>query len=93
MPLRMSIHNAGAIRAALLSNVTTSDLLALTQLHLNTALILVQAALPSMRAAGFGRIVLISSRAALGLRDPHRLFRHQSRHDRHGPHLGAGTRA
>jgi NAD(P)-dependent dehydrogenase (short-subunit alcohol dehydrogenase family) len=61
------VHNAGAIRAALLSNVTTSDLLALTQLHLNTALILVQAALPSMRAAGFGRIILISSRAALGL--------------------------
>jgi 3-oxoacyl-[acyl-carrier protein] reductase len=61
------VHNAGAIRAALLADVTTEDLTALTQLHLNTALVLVQAALPSMRAAGFGRIVLISSRAALGL--------------------------
>ena len=61
------VHNAGVIRTALLSYVTTRDLLELTQLHLNTALTLVQAALPSMRAAGFGRIVLISSRAALGL--------------------------
>jgi NAD(P)-dependent dehydrogenase (short-subunit alcohol dehydrogenase family) len=61
------IHNAGAIRAALLSDVTTTDLADLTQLHLNAALTLVQAALPSMRAAGIGRIILISSRAALGL--------------------------
>jgi 3-oxoacyl-[acyl-carrier protein] reductase len=61
------VHNAGVIRAALLAEVTTADVMALTQLHLNAGLILVQAALPSMRAAGFGRIVLISSRAALGL--------------------------
>jgi 3-oxoacyl-[acyl-carrier protein] reductase len=60
------VHNAGAIRAALLAEVTASDMAALTQLHLNAALTLVQAALPSMRAAGFGRIVLISSRAAVG---------------------------
>jgi 3-oxoacyl-[acyl-carrier protein] reductase len=61
------VHNAGAIRAALLAEVTAADMTALMQLHLNTALTLVQAALPSMRAAGFGRIILISSRAALGL--------------------------
>lgn len=61
------VHNAGVIRPALLADVTTTDLAALTQLHLNAALTLTQAALPSMRAAGFGRIVLISSRAALGL--------------------------
>lgn len=61
------IHNAGVIRAALVTDVTTADVMALAQLHLNAALTLVQAALPSMRAAGFGRIVLISSRAALGL--------------------------
>lgn len=61
------VHNAGAIRAALLPDVTGNDLTALTQLHLNAALTLTRAALPSMRAAGFGRIVLISSRAALGL--------------------------
>ena len=61
------VHNAGKIRAALVAEATMADVMELTQLHLNTALILVQAALPSMRAAGFGRIVLISSRAALGL--------------------------
>ncbi|WP_158932562.1 SDR family NAD(P)-dependent oxidoreductase [Acidisphaera sp. S103] len=61
------VHNAGVIRAKLLSDVTSEDLAALTQLHLNAALTLTQAALPSMRTAGFGRIILISSRAALGL--------------------------
>jgi NAD(P)-dependent dehydrogenase (short-subunit alcohol dehydrogenase family) len=61
------VHNAGVIRAKLLADVTTGDINALAQLHLNAALLLTQAALPSMRAAGFGRIVLISSRAALGL--------------------------
>jgi 3-oxoacyl-[acyl-carrier protein] reductase len=61
------VHNAGIILAALLPEVTANDLAILTQLHLNAALTLVQAALPSMRTAGFGRIVMISSRAALGL--------------------------
>jgi NAD(P)-dependent dehydrogenase (short-subunit alcohol dehydrogenase family) len=61
------VHNAGAIRARLLPDVAIDDIAALAQLHLNTALLLVQMALPSMRAAAFGRIVLISSRAALGL--------------------------
>jgi 3-oxoacyl-[acyl-carrier protein] reductase len=61
------VHNAGVIRPALLPDVTTADLIALTHLHLNAAMTLTQSALPAMRAAGFGRIVLISSRAALGL--------------------------
>jgi 3-oxoacyl-[acyl-carrier protein] reductase len=61
------VHNAGAIRPALLGGVKTEDLNALTQLHLGAALALVQAALPSMKAKGFGRIVLMSSRGALGL--------------------------
>jgi 3-oxoacyl-[acyl-carrier protein] reductase len=61
------VHNAGAIRAKLLADVTIEDMRALGQLHLNCALVLTQAVLPTMRAAGFGRIVLISSRAALGL--------------------------
>ena len=43
------------------------DLSDLTQLHLGAALLIVQAALPGMRERKFGRIVLISSRAALGL--------------------------
>lgn len=60
------IHNAGVIRPNLLPNVALSDLHALTQLHLGAALSLAQAALPAMERVGFGRIVLISSRAALG---------------------------
>ena len=61
------MHNAGAIRPALLPDVASGDVAALAQLHLNAALLLVQAALPAMRAGGFGRVVLIASRAALGL--------------------------
>ncbi len=61
------VHNAGAIRPALLADVAPADLVALTRLHLTAALILVQSALPAMQARGFGRIVLIASRAALGL--------------------------
>ncbi len=61
------VHNAGAIRPALLEGVVDADLMALTQLHLGAALQIVQTCLPAMRHAGFGRIVMISSRGALGL--------------------------
>jgi NAD(P)-dependent dehydrogenase (short-subunit alcohol dehydrogenase family) len=61
------VHNAGAIRPALLAEATEEDLHALTQLHLGAALHVVQAVLPSMQAAHFGRIVFLSSRGALGL--------------------------
>jgi NAD(P)-dependent dehydrogenase (short-subunit alcohol dehydrogenase family) len=55
-----------SIRPALLADVKLDDLDALVELHLGAAITLVQAVLPAMRAARFGRIVLISSRAALG---------------------------
>jgi len=61
------VHNAGVIRAALLADVKLDDLDALVNLHLGCAIQLVQATLPRMRAQRFGRIVLLSSRAALGL--------------------------
>ena len=61
------VHNAGVIRAALLPDVQLSDLDALVDLHLGCASQLLQAALPAMRARQFGRVVLLSSRAALGL--------------------------
>lgn len=61
------VHNAGVIRPALLADVQPGDLDMLLELHLGSALQLTQAFLPAMRAAGFGRIVLLSSRAALGL--------------------------
>jgi len=60
------VHNAGVIRAALLADVKLVDLDALVELHLGCAIQLVQAALPTMRAQRFGRIVLLSSRAAVG---------------------------
>ena len=61
------IHSAGAIRADLLADVRQNDLQELSQLHLGAAVLIVQAVLPGMRQSAFGRIVLISSRAALGL--------------------------
>jgi len=60
------IHNAGVIRPDLLADVKLGDLHALTQLHLGAPLQLLQAVLPGMRRRGFGRVVLLSSRAALG---------------------------
>ena len=61
------VHNAGAIRPALLPDVNRVDLDALVSLHLGAAITMVQATLPAMREDGWGRVVLISSRAALGL--------------------------
>ncbi len=61
------IHNAGVIRPALLADVAHDDLIALTNLHISASVTLAQAMLPAMKAAHFGRLVLISSRAALGL--------------------------
>ena len=61
------VHNAGVIRPALLPDVQLDDVNALINLHVATAITLVQAALPAMKAAGFGRVVMVSSRAALGL--------------------------
>ena len=60
------VHNAGIIRPNLLPAVASEDLGALTQLHLGSALILMQAILPGMQDRRFGRVVLMSSRAALG---------------------------
>jgi NAD(P)-dependent dehydrogenase (short-subunit alcohol dehydrogenase family) len=61
------VHNAGVIRPALLPDVDLEDLDALVELHLGCAIQLLQAALPAMRSARFGRVVLLSSRAAVGL--------------------------
>ena len=61
------IHNAGVIRPALLPEVKLQDFNALVNLHLSAAILLTQASLPAMKAAGFGRVVLVSSRAVLGL--------------------------
>jgi NAD(P)-dependent dehydrogenase (short-subunit alcohol dehydrogenase family) len=65
-PITTVVHNAGAMRPALLPDVQLDDLDALAALHLGCAIQLVQAVLPAMHERHFGRIVLVSSRAALG---------------------------
>jgi NAD(P)-dependent dehydrogenase (short-subunit alcohol dehydrogenase family) len=60
------VHNAGVIRPNPVEAATAGDIAALAQLHLGAALILLGASLPQMKQGRFGRVVLISSRAALG---------------------------
>lgn len=61
------VHNAGVIWPNLLENVALKELQGLTQIHLGSAIQITQAILPSMRQKQFGRVVLMSSRGALGL--------------------------
>jgi len=61
------VHNVGTIRPASIEQTTIDDLQALTQLHIGAALTITQAVLPGMKERAFGRIVLMSTRGALGL--------------------------
>jgi len=61
------VHNAGVIRPASIAGTTLEDLQNLTQLHIGVGLTLAQALLSGMEEKHFGRIVLMSSRGALGL--------------------------
>ncbi|MDH5535817.1 MAG: SDR family oxidoreductase [Betaproteobacteria bacterium] len=60
------VNNAGANRPATLENATTEDLDYVMALNVRAAMILIQAFTPGMRAAKFGRILSMSSRAAIG---------------------------
>lgn len=60
------VNNAGATRPGTIDTATLADLDYVVGLHLRASMILVQAALPALRASGHGRIVNMSSRAALG---------------------------
>jgi NAD(P)-dependent dehydrogenase (short-subunit alcohol dehydrogenase family) len=66
-PATTIVHCAGAIREKPIEDATLADLTDLGNLHLGAALSLVQANLAAMKEARYGRIVLISSRAVLGL--------------------------
>lgn len=66
-PITTVIHNAGAVRQQPIEQVTDEDLRALTNLHVAAPIALVQATLPTMKARRFGRIVLVATRAVLGL--------------------------
>ena len=61
------VHNAGVIRPDLIEDVNLEDVEYVTRLHLYTSILLTQGVLDAMKAKKFGRIVLISSRALLGL--------------------------
>jgi 3-oxoacyl-[acyl-carrier protein] reductase len=61
------VHNAGAVRQQPLELVSTEDLETLTHLHIAAPIALVQANLATMKAQHFGRVILISTRAVLGL--------------------------
>ena len=60
------VHNAGIILPNLLPDAKPEDILMLAQLHLGAPMLLTQAALEGMRSRRFGRIVFVSSRAAMG---------------------------
>ncbi|WP_137181587.1 SDR family oxidoreductase [Roseomonas sp. AR75] len=64
-PTRL-VNNVGIVRPALLEDTSIEDLAAVMDVNLRSAVLAAQALLPTMRDAGFGRIVNIASRAALG---------------------------
>lgn len=61
------VHNAGVIKANLLEDVELDELDYVSNIHIAAAITLSQALLPAMKAEQYGRIILITSRAALGL--------------------------
>ena len=65
-PVRYLVNNAGANRPGPLEQATVDDLDYALALNVRAAMILMQAFVPGMRAAKFGRIVNMSSRAVLG---------------------------
>ncbi len=62
------IHNAGLIWPNLIEDAKPEDIAGLAQLHLGSALTLLQAFLPAMKKRRFGRVLFNGSRAALGAR-------------------------
>ena len=60
------VNNAGMIQVADIEDVTEADLLRTMALNITAPVLLMQALLPGMRQAGYGRVVNIGSRAALG---------------------------
>lgn len=60
------VQNAGLIWPNLIEDAKPEDITGLAQLHLGSALTMLQAFLPSMRQRCFGRVLFNGSRAALG---------------------------
>ena len=66
-PATTLVHNAGAVRERPLEQVTPEDLDTLVGLHIAAPISLMQANLAAMRQEHYGRVVLVSTRAVLGL--------------------------
>lgn len=65
-PVLHLVNNAGMIQVANIEDVTEADMLRTMALNVTAPVLLLQALLPAMRQAGYGRVVNIGSRAALG---------------------------
>ena len=65
-PVSYLVNNAGANRPGTLEQATVDDLNYAFALNVRAAMVLIQAFTPGMRAAKFGRIVNMASRAILG---------------------------
>jgi 3-oxoacyl-[acyl-carrier protein] reductase len=63
------VNNVGLVKPAPVDKVELADLDAVMALNLHPALQCIQAVLPAMKAAGWGRVVNITSVAALGVRE------------------------
>jgi len=60
------VNNVGIVRPATIEDAHTDDFMDVMMLNARTSMLCVQACLPAMTAANFGRIVSITSRAVLG---------------------------
>lgn len=65
-PITRLVNNVGVVVPASVENQTLAEFDLAMSLNLRCALQCLKAVLPGMKAAGFGRVVNISSRAALG---------------------------
>jgi NAD(P)-dependent dehydrogenase (short-subunit alcohol dehydrogenase family) len=65
-PITRVVNNVGVVRPGPVEEQTLADLDLVVSLNLRCALQCLQATLPGMKEAGFGRVVNMASRAALG---------------------------
>jgi 3-oxoacyl-[acyl-carrier protein] reductase len=65
-PITRLVNNVATVRPGPVEQQTAADLDAVVALNLRCAMQCLQALLPGMKNAGFGRVVNIASRAALG---------------------------
>ena len=65
-PITRLVNNVGVVRPGPVEEQSFADLDAVVSLNLRCALQCLQAVLPGMKEQGFGRVVNIASRAALG---------------------------